>query len=87
MAKTANEAQVNAYDPWKEQVSIMLPKRNDGDQDFQLVMINGKGFQVPCGKLVRVPRPVWDVLIRSERAQEITRRHIEESNEHHEDRT
>lgn len=63
------------YDPWQHKVTVLLPKASDGDQNFVLVGINGKNYQVPRGKRVQVPKPVYDVLSRSEHAQMISERY------------
>lgn len=61
-----------AYNPWNDRVPVFLAKATDGDQQFVFVCVNDKGFQVPRGKRTLVPRPVYEVLTRSEYAQQIT---------------
>lgn len=58
--------------PWKQMLTIFCPKADDNGPDYAFVCINGKTFQVPRGKQVRVPRPVYEVLSRSEHAKLIT---------------
>ena len=63
------------YDPWQHKVTVLLPKASDGDQNFVLVGINGKNYQVPRNKRVQVPKPVYDILSRSEHAQQVSERY------------
>jgi hypothetical protein len=58
--------------PWKQMLTIFCPKTDDNGPDYAFVCINGKTYQVPRGKQVRVPRPVYEVLSRSEHAKVIT---------------
>ena len=67
-----------AYNPWEHMVTVFLPKAADGDQNFARVGINGKMYQVPRGKQVRVAKPVYDILSRSEHAQKISEIYSEE---------
>lgn len=67
-----NVAKTKRMDPWKQMVSIFLAKAADGDQNFVKVVINGRLFQVPRGKRQLVPKPVYEVLSRSEHAKNIT---------------
>lgn len=72
--KAKNIATENAYNPWNHKVAVLLPKASDGDQNFVFVSINGKGYQVPRNKRVLVPKPVYDILSRSEHAQMVSER-------------
>lgn len=60
------------YNVWKDKVPVFLPKATDGNQQFVYVCINDRTFQVPRGKRTLVAKPVYDVLMRSEYAQQIT---------------
>lgn len=54
------------YDIWTDMVPITLPRAPKGENNFQFVGVNGRTFQVPrTGKPVEVPRPVYEVLLRS----------------------
>ena len=84
MAKTEETAAVTAatepvyvegrstpkYDPWKDMREITLPRAGNNDQQFQLVGVNGRTFQVPRGKAVEVPLPVYEVLENARRQLE-----------------
>lgn len=62
------------YDPWTDMCTVFLPKGNPGEADFQYVGVNGRMFQVPRGRQVQVPRPVFDVLAYSDAAKDYTDR-------------
>ena len=55
---------------WGEMRTIQLPKASKSEQNFQFVAVNGRTFQVPKGKPVEVPRPVYEVLMNSLYAEE-----------------
>lgn len=54
---------------WSEMVEVRLPKAPKTEQNFQFVGVNGKTFQVPKGKTVKVPKPVAEVLTNAEAAK------------------
>ena len=56
-------------DVWNEMVEVRLPKAPKTEQNFQFVGVNGRTFQVPKGKSVTVPKPVYEVLMNSEKAK------------------
>ena len=58
--------------PWKQMYPVFLPKAIDGDQNFVRVVVNGKPYQIPRGKQQLVPKPVYEVLARSETARGVT---------------
>ena len=66
--KTLKEAE--PYDPWKDMVSITLPRAGKGEEQSQFVGVNGRYFQVPKGKTQLVPRPVYQVLVSAQHARE-----------------
>lgn len=47
---------------WKEMQSIILPRARGGEQNFVLVGVNGQQWQVPRGKAVEVPKPLYERL-------------------------
>lgn len=59
-----------AYDPWKDMREIMLPRAGNNEQQFQLVGVNGRTFQVPRGKRTQVPLPVYECLMEAQAAQQ-----------------
>lgn len=58
-----------AYDPMKDMVSVLLPRATGREENFVFVGLNGKGYKILRGQTVQVPRPVYDVLTESERAE------------------
>lgn len=49
---------------------IRLPRKGANDKNFELVGVNGKMYQVPCGKEVEVPLPVYEILLRQQAARD-----------------
>lgn len=60
---------VGTSESWSEMVEVRLPKAPKTEQNFQFVGVNGKTFQVPKGKTVKVPKPVAEVLANAEAAK------------------
>lgn len=58
--------------PWKQMYPVFLPKASGGEQNFVRVVVNGRPFQIPRGRQQMVPRPVYEVLARSETAKNVT---------------
>ena len=58
-------------DPWDIKRTIRLPRALSGEQNFIAVSINDRDFQVPRGKEVDVPLPVYEVLERMLKAEEL----------------
>ena len=57
-------AQEPAYDPMKDLVQVYVPREAAGERNI-FVGLNGKGWSIPTGEFVRVPRPVADILMQS----------------------
>lgn len=72
-AKEADEVQIDEVptDPWDIEKTIRLPRALSGEQNFIAVSINDRDFQVPRGKEVDVPLPVYEVLERMLKAEEL----------------
>ena len=49
---------------------IRLPRKGANDDNFELVGLNGKMWQVPCGKETEVPLPVYELLMRQQAARD-----------------
>lgn len=47
---------------WDEKRSIFLPRAQAGQQKFVMVGVNGRRYQVPRGKHVEVPLPLYERL-------------------------
>ena len=50
--------------------TIRLPRKGANDDNFEVVGLNGKMWQVPCGKAVEVPEPVYELLMRQQAARD-----------------
>ena len=46
----------------EEIVTVNLPRKPRNEGNFQYVAVNDRRFQVPCGREVEVPRPVYEAL-------------------------
>lgn len=60
----------------ENKIAVYLDRATGDEANFERVGVNGKMYQVPRGKTVMVPRPVYDVLRRSASARVITERHL-----------
>lgn len=74
MAEVKSEAKVTKAvkdeDPWKQMVTIKLPKLSDGSANYQIASVNGRVFKIQRGVSVDVPMPIAKVLQNSEDARE-----------------
>jgi len=70
--KTVEEAAPaeEPYDPWKDMRTIKLPRAPKNEQKFIYVCVNGVAKQVPRGKTVVLPYPLYDVLVKHLEAKE-----------------
>lgn len=59
-----------AYDPWKDMRTIKLPRAPKTEQKFYYVCVNGVAKQVPRGKTVVLPYPLYDRLMKMLEAQD-----------------
>lgn len=57
-------------DPMQQRVTKYVPRQSGNDQQNIYVGINGKGYNIPCGKNVEMPLPVWLVIERALQAEE-----------------
>lgn len=53
-----------------DMMKIRLPRKGAGEDNFELVGLNGKMWQVPCGKEVEVPAAVHELLVRQQAARD-----------------
>lgn len=47
-------------DDWKIMKSVHLPRAAQGEDKFLFVGVNGRNMQVPKGKMVEVPLPIYE---------------------------
>lgn len=68
--ETAQPVQQEPYDPMKDLIAINLPRATGNEQNFELVALNGKVWKIQKGVTVRIPRPVYEILADSTRAED-----------------
>lgn len=51
-------------------VSVTLPRATGKEEDIVFVGLNGKGYTIRRGLTVQVPRPVYEILMESQRQQQ-----------------
>lgn len=52
---------------WATMKKVRLPRKGANAANFEFVGVNGKTFQVPCGKEVEVPLPIYEMLMRQQK--------------------
>lgn len=57
-------------DVWAQTREIFLERGQTTEEQSQFACVNGRTFQVPKGKPVQVPLPVYEVLENSRRMRE-----------------
>lgn len=73
----ASEKAAKAMNVWEEKKNIILPKAPKGEEPYVYVCINGHSFQVPRGKPVDVPKPVYERLMIAQEAEYKAERYAE----------
>lgn len=70
---------------WEEKRTIFLPRGAAKEQNYVLVGVNGRRYQVPRGKQVEVPLPLYERLVimqeAEDRAYELRQKVIKQSEE------
>ena len=74
MSTTKTEVQ----EVWKKNKEEMLHREQENEQKFEFVCVNGRTFQVPKGKRVKVPLPVAEVIENAQMQMEQADRESEE---------
>ena len=64
-------------DPMMEKVMVHVPKI-PGEDPMLYVGLNGKGWNIPRGKSVEVPKPVADIITQSQICASIADAYTEE---------
>ena len=72
MAETVKKAAEEAVEvsPWDVKKTIFLPRGQESEEQSRFVCVNGRTFMVPKGKDVKVPLPVYEVLMNARMAEE-----------------
>lgn len=79
--ETATAAvQANPEDVWNGMKTIYLPRGQGNEEQSRFVAVNGRTFQVPKGKDVQVPLPVYEVLMNARMAEEVAFRRAQADN-------
>lgn len=60
--KAAGKPQAQT-DPWKQLMPVFIPRAMAGEQKFVMVGVNGRRYQVPRGKQVEVPLPLYERIM------------------------
>lgn len=68
--KTAATEKKTEIDAWAQTREIFLERGQMTEEQSQFVCVNGRTFQVPKGKPVQVPLPVYEVLENSRQMRE-----------------
>lgn len=58
--------------PWEDKLPVYFAKGTDNEPNYVRVVVNGRAYQIPRGRQQLVPRPVYEVISRSEHAKHIT---------------
>ena len=73
MAKEATKEAVietqRPYNPMEDLIPVTLPRATGNEQNFELVSLNGKTWQIMKGVTVQIPLPVYEVLMESIRQE------------------
>ncbi len=74
MAETNKTAKAveKTVNPWDEKLPVYFAKASENEPNYVRVVVNGRAFQIPRGRQQLVPRPVYDVISRSEHAKNVT---------------
>lgn len=68
----------NAMDIWKVMREIEIRSEGYGEAKTQVVCVNGRNFFVPKDRRVKVPLPVYNVIMRSKKQKEQNDRDAED---------
>ena len=59
-------------DPWKQKVTVQVPRTADGSANYIIASCNGRVFKIMKGVKVDVPAPIAEVLEHMFEAEEET---------------
>ncbi len=72
--KTEQKRRIAMENAFAVMKTITLPRAGGTEQQSEFVCVNGRTFQVPRGKAVEVPAPVYEVLENARRQLEAARK-------------
>lgn len=67
--ETVIETEQKPSNPMEELIPVTLPRATGNEQNFELVSLNGKTWQIMKGVTVQIPLPVYEVLMESIRQE------------------
>lgn len=79
MAETTKKAQETKVNPWEQMEKVFIPKMSRGEQPTHYVSVNGRGYFVPKGEEVEVPKPVAEVIKNAQAQQKKTEQEAEQN--------
>ena len=68
--------EVKAVDPWKQKVTIRIPKSVDGSANYLIASVNSRVFKIMKGVNVEVPAPIAEVVEHMFEAEEAAELYI-----------
>ena len=72
--KTEQKRRIAMENAFAVMKTITLPRAGGTEQQSEFVCVYGRTFQVPRGKAVEVPAPVYEVLEKARRQLEAARK-------------
>ena len=72
--KTEQKRRIAMENAFMNMKTITLPRAGGTEQQSVFVCVNGRTFQVPRGKAVEVPEPVYEVLENARQQLEAARK-------------
>lgn len=80
--KTSNiSIEAEPYNPMLDKVPVTLPRATGKEENYLMVSLNGKNYQVMKGTTTYLPRPVADIIIESECRKDLQQRYLDELRE------
>ena len=79
MAETTKKAQEVKVNPWEQMEPVFIPKMSRGEQPTQYVSVNGRGYFVPKGETVEVPKPIAEAIRNAQAQQKLNEKEAEQN--------
>lgn len=64
--------------PWEQMEAVFIPKISRSEQPTQYVSVNGRGYFVPKGESVEVPKPIAEAIKNAQAQQKQTEQNAEQ---------
>ena len=64
--------------PKDNRVDLFIPRGSDNDEPNVVIAVNGVNYVLPKGKTSKVPKHIAEEYHRSQKAQEIVDKHVDE---------